>query len=37
MPYEFSKAFVNQLYAGPAGSGEFYLVLSTGDAKDKEK
>jgi hypothetical protein len=34
MPYDFTKAFVNQLYAGPAGSGEFYLVLSAGDGQD---
>ncbi|MGA3133889.1 MAG: hypothetical protein ABSD59_24275, partial [Terracidiphilus sp.] len=34
MPYDFTKAFVDQLYAGPAGSGEFYLVLSAGDDQD---
>ena len=34
MPYNFTKSFVDQLYSGPAGSGEFYLVLSAGDGKE---
>src|SRR5215471_11991350 len=29
MPYPFTKLFIDELYVGPAGSGEFYLVLST--------
>jgi hypothetical protein len=32
MSYEFTKAYVDQLFAGPAGSGEYYLVLSKGES-----
>ena len=31
MSYLFTKRFIDQLYVGPAGSGEFYLVLSAPD------
>ncbi|HEV7398422.1 MAG TPA: hypothetical protein VGN86_18055, partial [Pyrinomonadaceae bacterium] len=31
MSYDFTKLFIDQLYIGPAGTGEFYLVLSAAD------
>ena len=31
MSYDFTKLFIDQLYVGPAGTGEFYLVLSAPD------
>lgn len=31
MSYLFTQIFIDRLYAGPAGAGEFYLVLSEGD------
>lgn len=31
MSYSFTKLFIDQLYVGPAGDGEFYLVLSASD------
>ncbi len=34
MSYMFTKAFDDQLFIGPAGSGEFYLVLSAAESKD---
>lgn len=34
MSYVFTKAFADQLFVGPAGSGEFYLVLSAAEPKD---
>lgn len=33
MTYVFTKKFIDQLYVGPAGNGEFYLVLSAPDGR----